>query len=121
MKISHLHTDPPTSTQHPSPEALFLSSFCPRSSVATATGTGLTIGLSREAECSLSRFFLLQIPGNELTILKNGIVDVQRDQQCELLKYGELISQTSLRVDRARSPMASTCLPGGLDLESMST
>ena len=59
--------------------------------------------------------------GNELTNLNNGIVDVQRDQQCELLKYGELISRISLRVDRARSPMASACLPRGLDLESMST
>ena len=43
--------------------------------------------------------------------MNNGVVDVQRDQQCELLKYGELISRISLRVDRARSPMASACLP----------
>ena len=42
-------------------------------------------------------------------------MDVQRDQQCELLKYGELISRISLRVDRTRSLMASACLPGGLD------
>ena len=56
-KFSRLHIDLTRSTEHPSPEALFLSSFCPRSSVAAATGTGLTIGLSREAECSLSRCF----------------------------------------------------------------
>ena len=63
--------------------------------------------------------FLLQVPEiailfsiiEYLTILNNGIMDVQRDQQCELLKYGELISRISLRVDRARSPMASARLP----------
>ena len=44
----------PLSTHLPSPFSFFL---CPRSSVAAATGTGLTIGLSREAECSLSRCF----------------------------------------------------------------
>ena len=45
------------------------------------------------------------------TILNNGIMDVQRDQQCELLRHGELIHRLSLRKDRALSPMASACLP----------
>ena len=66
----------------------------------------VAIFLLRVSEIAIL-FSIIGIPPR-VTILNNDIMDVQRDPQCELLKYGELISRISLRVDKARSPMYSS-------------